>query len=161
MRGNLKKAENAELEVKVSSVFDPWILETFKATRGAQISEVNEEFFHHVASVYSNFEKRNEALTYTAILRKEKVAQLSLLTTNNRLLLFFSASNLSGREVGAMHALLNQVIKDHASSLHTFDFEGSDNENLAFFYASFGGEERVYLQAESDRLFWPLNKLLS
>jgi len=160
VQGNLNKAVKASISTSVENAFDPWAIQTFKAGRGRGISELNEAFFKTVEDIYGAFERRNEACVYSALSEGEKVAQVMLLTTQNRLLFFFSASNEIARNKGAMHAILDRIISDHCGSIKVLDFEGSNNEQLAFFYKSFGGDEKVYLQADGDRLIWPLNQLL-
>ncbi|NQV52276.1 MAG: hypothetical protein HQ500_03795 [Flavobacteriales bacterium] len=160
VQGNLNKATKAAVSIMLETAFDPWALETFKKGRGKGIQVLNDAFFTSVEEIYCAFEKRGEACIYSALSAGTKVAQVMLLTTQDRLLLFFSASNEMARNVGAMHAILDRIISDHSGSDKVLDFEGSDNAQLAFFYKSFGGSEKIYLQAEEDRLIWPLNQLL-
>ena len=56
----------------------------------------------------------------------------------------FSGLTIEGKQRQAMTFLLDHVIKLNAGKPMTFDFEGSDDENLARFYLGFGGEERRY-----------------
>ena len=75
------------------------------------------------------------------------LAGLMLLNTNERLLNFFTGSDLLSRRTGAMHLLIASIIREYCNGKYVLDFEGSNNEKLAYFYKSFGGDERVYLQA--------------
>jgi len=160
VQSNLKKAAKNQVSVGSDPAFDPWSLHSFQEGRGQQLKQLDQKFFKQVETIYRAFEAREEARTYTAYHQGVCVAQVMLLSANHRLLLFFSASNEEGRKVGAMHAILNKIIEDHAGASAVFDFEGSDNDQLAFFYRGFGGTDKVYLQAETSRLFWPLNVLI-
>lgn len=159
-KGNLSKADKASVSVAVESNFSFWLIETFKQSKAKDIASLGQSFYRSVRTIYEVFEQRGEAMSYYAYCEGQKVAGVMLLTTNDRLLFFFSSSTEMGKKVGAMHAILRKIILDHAATNKTLDMEGSDNEKLAFFYKSFGGEVVEYLEAEKDRLFWPLNKLM-
>ena len=61
------------------------------------------------------------------------------LKTNGRITFLFSGLNEKGKEKQAMTYMLDQVIQKYAGQQMVFDFEGSDDENLARFYLGFGG----------------------
>ncbi len=157
---NLKKAERNALIIEEHAGFDPWLVDRFKSERGKSISELNSRFYEHVEGVYKSFSERGEAVTFESLHDGNKVAGVMILKCNHRLLLFFSHSTQIGRNLGAMHALLNHVIKTHAERFEILDFEGSNDEKLAFFYSSFGGEEKVYLQVQNSKIPWPFSKLI-
>jgi hypothetical protein len=157
IKSNLKKAERAGLELEWTRSFEAWSLQTFRHGRGKELDVLDDHFYGQVEEIYRAFDQRNEAQTITARVGDSIAGQIMWLHTNDRLLLFFSASNEIGKAHGAMHAMLNEAIKCHAGQSVVLDFEGSNDDALAFFYRSFGGEEKVYLQSECQRLFWPLN----
>jgi alkylhydroperoxidase family enzyme len=64
-----------------------------------------------------------------------------------------------GRELRAMHALIDQVVADHAASGMVLDFAGGHDPQLARFYAGFGAEPSVYLRALMNRLPAPVRWL--
>jgi hypothetical protein len=65
--------------------------------------------------------------------------------------MIFSGSSPDARKNGAMTAIIDAFIKDHAETNRILDFEGSNDQNLARFYAGFGSKECVYLQLEINR----------
>ncbi|MEQ9188480.1 MAG: GNAT family N-acetyltransferase [Cryomorphaceae bacterium] len=160
VQSNLNKAQKFRVTVTQDTAFSDWGIRTFKQGRGKGIQELDGAFFRAVKDIYCAFESLGQSRTYAAHFDGKCCAQVMLLISNRRLLLFFSASNKAARSVGAMHAILDAIIEEHCGSDGVLDFEGSDNEQLAFFYRSFGGSEKIYLQAESARLIWPLNRLL-
>jgi hypothetical protein len=148
VRSNLRKFDRSDASIERRTGYDEWAVSAFRLSKGMDIPELDEAFYQQVEKIYKAFEERGEAFTYTAHLDDEKVAQLMLLEVNNRSLLFFTFAGDSARTIGAMHALINQAIQERAGQQgHVLDFEGSDNDNLAYFYQSFGGNEHVYLQA--------------
>ncbi len=72
-----------------------------------------------------------------------------------------SGSNALAKENGAMFHLIDTVIRENSPSQLTLDFEGSNNENLARFYKGFGSKEVAYNGISSNRLIFPLNKILN
>jgi hypothetical protein len=68
----------------------------------------------------------------------------------------FSAVHPEGRESGAMPALIDGFIEQHAGEQTCLDFEGSSDPNLHRFYKGFGASETVYLQVRINRLPLPL-----
>jgi hypothetical protein len=79
--------------------------------------------------------------------------------TKDRITFLFSGLTVEGKQRQAMTYLLDQVIQKYANQPLTFDFEGSDDENLARFYLGFGGTEAKYPSYTSNRLS-PIGKAL-
>lgn len=61
-------------------------------------------------------------------------------------------SSPQGREVGAMHALIDDVIGGFASSELNFDLAGGNDPQLARFYSGFGAQPVLYLRALMNHL---------
>ncbi len=57
-----------------------------------------------------------------------------------------------GRELRAMHALIDNVVAEHAASGLVLDFAGGNDPQLARFYSGFGAEPVLYLRALMNRL---------
>ncbi|MEZ4721231.1 MAG: GNAT family N-acetyltransferase [Flavobacteriales bacterium] len=146
---NIRKAEQAELVISVDEEYQPEIVKQFKLGKGKEVNELDEAFYAQVQSIYEAFAGRNESETWVASIDGKFLAGIMLLKTNNRLLNFFTGNAPDAREVGAMHFLFDAIIKRYANSASALDFEGSNDENLAYFYKSFGGSEKVYLQAQT------------
>lgn len=76
-----------------------------------------------------------------------------------RLIFLKGLANEQGRELRAMHYLLDRVIAEHAGQNLVLDLAGGNDPELARFYLGFGGEQSVYLRATLNRLP-PLIRLL-
>ncbi len=63
---------------------------------------------------------------------------------NNRIVYLTSCSNREGRAIYAMHAIIDQLIKDYSASGWILDFEGSMIPGIAYFMKGFGSEEEAY-----------------
>ncbi|MEX2595801.1 MAG: hypothetical protein WEC59_02645 [Salibacteraceae bacterium] len=119
---------------------------------GQRIDSLQQSFYLAVKNIYTAFQERGEAETFVA---KDtfgnEMAQVLLLNSNKRLLFFFSASNDEARNCGAMHFVIDQIIQQYCEKQEVFDFEGSNDKNLAFFYTGFGGTEQVYLHGRFSK----------
>ncbi len=65
-----------------------------------------------------------------------------------------AAPTEEGKKHGATHILIDEVLKEFSNRLMTFDFEGSDLQSVAYFYAKFGSVKKHYLEIKLNRLPW-------
>lgn len=72
--------------------------------------------------------------------------------TDCRVTFLFSGNSIEGKEKQAMSFMLDQVIRKYAGQDIVFDFEGSDNDQLARYYLGFGGKEVKYPSLAFNRL---------
>ena len=89
----------------------------------------------------------------------ELCAAAFFLKNNNRLVFLFSGSNQSARENGAMTLLIDSVIQEYASSRTVFDFEGSNDANLARFYRGFGAKKNTYPGLQINNFSFPAKQI--
>ena len=75
-----------------------------------------------------------------------------LLFAAKRVILLFTGNTIEGKEKGAMSFLINSFIKEAANTGLAFDFEGSNDADLARFYKGFGAENHSYQNLEINRL---------
>ena len=142
---NLVKAEGNALRI-VSDVAPEQVISLFRNDRGANLSKwgdreydvlqrvANEALMQGKAFVVGVSDADDEMLLSAAIFMR----------TDNRITFLFSGNSTQGKEKQAMTFMLDQVIRQYAGGSMVFDFEGSDNEQLARFYLGFGGNEVRY-----------------
>jgi hypothetical protein len=63
-----------------------------------------------------------------------------------------SVSSPEGKKLRAMFALIDRFIFDHANQPFLLDFEGSENEGIARFFAGFGAIPEYYPKVKYNRL---------
>ena len=68
-----------------------------------------------------------------------------------RITYLISAVNKLGRETQAMSLLIDEMIKKFSNSQYILDFEGSEIEELAFFFKSYGAINNVYTEIKIYR----------
>ncbi len=64
--------------------------------------------------------------------------------SDRRLIHLFPASSPEGRQLGAMHFLIDALIRQYATQKIVFDFEGSNIPGIARFYHNFGASPGTY-----------------
>ena len=91
---------------------------------------------------------------YTA--RNELCAGVLFLKTNGKVIYLLASSTDEGREQRAMFGLVDHFIKQNSESHLVLDFEGSNIESVARFYAGFGASPCEYNHVVINRLPWYL-----
>ncbi|MCC7400022.1 MAG: GNAT family N-acetyltransferase [Chitinophagaceae bacterium] len=150
IRRNVRKSEQAGCIIQRS-------FEIEKVTGAA--SEQMKKFAHNWKGGLERFKKlyhflhqKGMATTYGVFLNQQLMASCVLLYSHNRIYYVLVGNTPNGKTMGASHALINAIIKDHAGKDLLLDFEGSDIPSLAFFYRSFGSTEEKYAAIRMNRL---------
>lgn len=142
---NLAKAENNNLQL-VDTVIPYHVVALFRDNRGALLDKWGDAEYNvmtHLAQVA----QRRKAAFMLGVTEKgvgELLCAAIFMKANGRITFLFSGLKQEGKEKQAMTFLLDQVIQKYAGQPLTFDFEGSDDDNLARFYLGFGGHEVKY-----------------
>ena len=76
--------------------------------------------------------------------------------SNKKVCFILSVANDEAKEAGAMFLLIDEFIKQYASRNMILDFEGSNIEGIARFYAGFGAKPYNYQAIKINKLFYPL-----
>ena len=79
--------------------------------------------------------------------------------SNEKVIYLAAVSSEVGKSDRAMFLLIDQFIHINSEAHLTLDFEGSNNEGIARFYASFGADRCIYKQLKRNKLPWFLKAL--
>ncbi len=147
---NLGKA--AKYKVFVTRNDDPMpIIESFRQNRGKKIYNLGESHYNTLKHLIHSGLYRGNTEIYSAYSRENTFcAGIVFFRSHRKSILIFSGTTPHARQNGAMTALIDQYIQDHSQQDLTLDFEGSNQQSLARFYAGFGSKECVYLQVEKN-----------
>lgn len=145
---SLKKFPN-DGSIILENEYSHWAINAFRSSsRYKSLSILNDDFYARVKKIYLAFERDSAAFTVSAKIADRIVGQILVLEAGKRLLILFTALIDEGRKFGAMHAIFDHLIARYANKEgYILDFEGSNDDKVAQFYRSFGGEEHVYLQS--------------
>ena len=142
---NLKKSLNSNLALKkrvpIASVID-----LFRSSRGASVKHWGDQEYARLTRLSEVAISSSNAFVYGVknTENNEIICGALFLKSHHRITFLFSGNNKVGKETQAMTFLIDQVIKEYAGQPWVFDFEGSDDANLARFYQGFGSEPVSY-----------------
>lgn len=155
-RRNLKKAVEAGLTLMKNTRPED-IIELFRQNKGRTISHWNDrEYNRLIKLVYSGI-YRGMAFVYGAYTpQNELCAGAVFMKSHGKIVFLFSGANQTGKNNHGLTFLLDAVIRESSPGHYVFDFEGSDNPNLARYYKGFGSKETSYPGIHINNLPFPL-----
>lgn len=156
---NLAKAGDNNLQI-LTTVIPYHVVALFTDNRGALLDKWGKAEYARLTAL-TNVAVRRERAFILGVTEKgvgQLICAAIFMKTKDRITFLFSGLTVEGKQRQAMTYLLDQVIQKYANQPFTFDFEGSDDENLARFYLGFGGHEVKYPSYTFNRLS-PLGKV--
>jgi hypothetical protein len=152
LRRNLKKAEKSGL-VHDKETEAQKIITLFRNNRGRDIKSLASKDYSTLSRLIVEGKSLGNIYTIGVInTDKSLYAGAVLLKGNDRIVFLFSGLSDEGRKSGAMSLLIDSIIREHSSQNIIFDFEGSNDTNLARYYKSFGSLGNTYPHLEMNRL---------
>ena len=157
---NLAKAENSGLQT-VENPDLKQIVRLFRETRGATVGVWGDVEYATLIKLGETAMRRSAAFTLgvTEKGKEELLCGALFVKTASRVIFLFSGNSEKGKALQAMTFMMDSIIQRFAYQPITFDFEGSDDDNLARFYLGFGGEEKCYPSYTNNTMF-PIGKTL-
>ena len=151
---NLKKANKLNLQIK-NNIEAEIIITLFRDNRGLLVKNLKDNEYEILRSVIKICTHKNMATTKAVYNENGEIcAGAVFIQSNGKVIFLFSGSNSEAKTNNAMTFLIDNFIKENAQRNLILDFEGSNDENLARFYKSFGSKECVYLQINKNNLNW-------
>jgi len=148
---NLAKAESHDLQLK-DDVELPQIVDLFRSDRGAKVDVWGDAEYARLLRLGEEARKRGAAFFVGVKDGSELLCGALFMKTDKRIIFLFSGNSETGKQKQAMTFMMDRIIQRFANQPILFDFEGSDDDNLARFYLGFGGEERLYPAYSFNRL---------
>ena len=142
---NLKKSFKYGLK-RVNKVSVEKVIQLFREDRGAGIKHWGDEEYARLIRLVNCASTSGNA--FVCGIKKPEDDQLLcgavFMKSHQRITFLFSGNSAEGKETQAMSYLIDDVIQEYAGQPMVFDFEGSDDENLARFYHGFGADSVRY-----------------
>jgi hypothetical protein len=156
---NITKAHKLALSVNYKA--DPnEVIKLFRKNRGKEIGQLKSKEYRMLKQLIEFCISRGFGASWGVNTEKgELCAGAFFVQSNNKVIFLFSATNAVSKKNGAMPFLIDHFIQQNAQRNLTFDFEGSNDKNLARFYKSFGSKECEYLHIKRNNLPFPLKLL--
>ncbi len=157
LKRNLKKSSDFNLQ-EINYVEPDEIIRLFQENKGAELKSFNpQDYLRLKKLIYMLLHKGKVELRGIINQRNDVVAGAVFLRSNGRRIFLFSGLSNEGKEKGAMPLLIDNQIKRLSDEQVIFDFEGSNDENLARFYAGFGAVNFQYPSIRMNRLPFPFS----
>jgi len=149
---SIRRAEREGVQInKAGNVKD--VIRLFRQGKGATISTLSDKEYLLFEQLVSAATDRQACDVWVATnAAGHQVAGVVFFRFMDTFTMIFSGASELARQVSAPHLLIDKFIQLHAGKPGTLDFEGSDNENLARFYRSFGSLESIYLKVVRNNL---------
>jgi hypothetical protein len=152
LKRNIKKAikENIALEFGFSVEAH---VKDFKKENSKKIKAFKAKEYSNMALLLAELVKRNKAFIVAAKTQTGMVcASASFINCGNRLVYFKSSANEQGKQNGAIHFLMDEVIKKYVGQFELFDFYGSNVASVARFNQGFHTNDYIYYRVKKNKL---------
>lgn len=103
-------------------------------------------------------EKRLDWQVWGAYAENRLVAACAICCMGNQRYYQLAANAPMGKELNAMHQLLDVLLAEWCGQDILFDFEGSMLPGLQRFYSGFGAKAYIYTRVSHSKLPWPLSR---
>jgi hypothetical protein len=151
---NIKKAEKAGLIISESDTIKSAI-DIFKREKSKVITALKDDSYSMLERIADTAIENNQGKFFEVKDADQNLHSAAFFLISGKYIIhLFSTTTAFGRESGAMHYMMDAMIKSHANSQFIFDFEGSNIPSIARFYKSFGGYDVSYLHISRNRLPW-------
>ena len=158
-RRNLKKSSTYKLSIS-KNIKPEDLISLFRNNRGKQLKKWKDTHYHILQRIMYRAVYKGKGILYGVYTEfNELCAAAFFIKNSNRIVFLFSGSNQSARENRAMTLLIDSLIREYASSRIVFDFEGSNDANLARFYRGFGAKKITYPALLINKLAFPLKQI--
>jgi hypothetical protein len=148
---NIQKALKAECVVKKNIEVDE-IIHLHKIQM-KDLAPVADSDYGRFKKLYRFLFDQKKATTYGVVNKQGKMlCSCVFFVSDDRAYYILAGNHPEGRNTGASQLLIDAFIKDHAGENLILDFEGSDIESLALFYAGFGATKEIYPAIRWNRL---------
>ncbi len=151
LKRNLSKARKHKLEI-VLSIDTKRVVSLFKENRGDSLKEMKDEHYDRLNTLLQKMRENKVTKIYECWLDKELIASACFSICNGRIVYIKGGSSQKGRDLGAMHMIMDEVIHLNSESNLIFDFGGSSIPQVARFNHSFGAIDYVYQRLYRNKL---------
>lgn len=125
------------------------VIEIQRNAWGALNPGIKEKHYQQFLENCKVAREKNKLITIGAMLNNELIGAALFFKTP--MYLFYTTGGITseGKKYGIMHGILDNLIQQYANSQLILDFEGSEIEEVAYFYSKFGSQVKPYLHFKS------------
>lgn len=148
LKRNLKKASQAKLTIFENLKPDA-VIQLFKANKGKKLGKYTKDDYSRLLRLIYKALQLGHAEVWGAYTSENNLCAAAVFMRSHRRITFlFSGANEEARQNAALPYLLDAYLNANAGSDLVFDFEGSNDDQLARFYLGFGSKSISYSQIQ-------------
>jgi hypothetical protein len=151
IKRNITKAEKSNLQLVENCPLQD-VIQLFKEGKGAELDNFKPKHYQMLETLYSVLKSKQSCNVMGVTQNGKIITGAFFVVTDKRIIFLFSGNSAMGKQSGAMHFLIDKMMSKYSDTQRIFDFEGSNNADLARFYRSFGSLENVYLHLKKNSL---------
>lgn len=149
----IKKAEEQKVFIVKGIQANEYLDLKFSADNGKSVQPVRQT----LNRILEYGMRKGSGIIYAAYTKENVLCAAAYFLFGQKRVTYLNAvSSEEGKNVSAMHKIVDQFIRDHANFPLTLDFEGSAIPGVARFYEAFGAENEFYFCLKSNKLPLPL-----
>ena len=158
LQRNLQKAITNGVTVVAGNYTES--IEWYKRFQGNKMEHVKDSDYVHLNNILCYLNDKGNLICKNALNANcDIIATIVCLKDNRRIYNLLPSSSDEGKELSAMHVLLNNIITEYADTKLIFDFEGSDIPGVQQFYKQFGSVNEPYYRIHQNNLPFILRML--
>lgn len=158
-RRKIRRTYNSELSI-AEQVDTNSIINLYRKYYGPKTPEIIDIHFTYLNRLLANAYGRAQIICPAVIGEGNQIVAGGIfLADRNSIYYVLGAGTPSAKQLGAMYALIDYMIRKFAGTGLIFDFEGSDIPGIAQFFDGFGSTKTLYYQIRWNRLPFPFSLL--
>lgn len=119
------------------------LIHLYKEIYGKKI-DFSDEDYHNFLNVCNQLNTSNDVFIRVCKIKDELLAGVIMLKFKNRIYNMVSCLTNNGKKLKANYFLYGSIIEEFSGQDYIFDFEGSDNPGIAYFYEKMADENQPY-----------------
>lgn len=156
LKRNIKKAIKNNLQLSTNIGISE-LINLFESNKGKTLAKGKDKQNTILKKLHAELNARNSCMLVGVRDDKQHLSAGALFVKSDEKIIFlFSATNNKAKESGAMSFIIDSVIQQYSNQNLIFDFEGSMDNNLARFYASFGSDRKTFPFLKINKLPKPI-----
>jgi hypothetical protein len=149
---NLRKARKNKIYIQESADFRSTI-ETYRANTGKERYYTGEKYYKSAYRLMKTLTAKHILVIHEAYNAEGRfIAGVIATPFKNKIVLMQLGCNAEGYRTGATSLLLDSILERFAGIKEICDFEGSNTESVACFYAGFGGRVVPYPEVTIENI---------
>ena len=152
LKKNLRKAKNAGLQIK-QDIKTSEVISVYKSA-WQTLHPIPDDDYNRFSNVVDHARKIGISQNFGIFFNKKILASCVVFKYKNRIYYPFSGITKEGRNYSAIAFLIDGIISIHCNSNIYLDFEGSDIQNVKYFYQKFSPDEEHYFLINKIVPFW-------